>query len=113
MPQPSGYSLKKNQIQLITPHKHLDQHLQIHNMTYNKFINRNLVFLWKTHLIIFFFFLEFLESGPFKYRLPINTTYFKHIDDILIFLLQNIKIEEIAEKFNNVEPSINFTYEKE
>ena len=31
-------------------------------------------------------FLEFLESGPFKYRLRINTTYFKYIDDILIFL---------------------------
>ena len=58
-------------------------------------------------------FLEFLDSGPFKYRLPSNTTYFRYIDDILIFLPQNIKIEEIAEKLNNVEPSINFTHEKE
>ena len=57
-------------------------------------------------------FLEFLESGPFKYILPINTTYFRYIDDILIFLPQNIKIEKIAEKLNNVEPSINFTNEK-
>ena len=58
-------------------------------------------------------FLEFLESGPFKYRLPSNTTYFRYINDILIFLPQNIKIEEVAEKQSNVEPSINFTYEKE
>ena len=58
-------------------------------------------------------FLEFLESNPFKYRLSSNTTYLRYIDDILIFLPQNIKIEEIAEKLNNVEPSINFTYEKE
>ena len=57
-------------------------------------------------------FLEFLESNPFKYRLHINTTYFRYTDDILIFLLQNIKIEYIAEKLNNVEPSINFSYEK-
>ena len=58
-------------------------------------------------------FLEFLVSGPFKYRLPSNTTHFRYIDDILIFLPQNIKIEEITEKLNNVEPSINFTYEEE
>ena len=56
---------------------------------------------------------EFLDSGPFKYRLLIITTYFRYINDVLIFLLQNIKIEEIAEKFNNVESSINFIYEKE
>ena len=58
-------------------------------------------------------FLEFLVSGPFKYRLPSNTTYFRYIDDILIFLFQNIKIEEIAKKLNNVEPTIKFKYEKE
>ena len=33
----------------------------------------------------------FLESVPFKYRLLINATYFRYIDDILIFLPQNIK----------------------
>ena len=57
-------------------------------------------------------FLEFLESSPFKYRLPSNTTYFRYTDDILIFLHQNIKIEEIAEKVNSAESSINFTYKK-
>ena len=58
-------------------------------------------------------FVEFLESGPFKYRLPSNPIYFRYIDDIFIFLPQNIKFEEITEKLNNIEPSINFTYEKE
>ena len=55
-------------------------------------------------------FLEFLQSGPFKYGLPSDTTYFRYIDNILIFLLQKIKIEEIAEKLNNVELSIHFIY---
>ena len=54
-----------------------------------------------------------IGPGPFKYRLPIYAIYFRYIDDILIFLLQNIKMENIAEKLNNVEPSIIFTYEKE
>ena len=63
--------------------------------------------------VLGYVFLEFLESGPFKYRVPINATYFRFIDDKLIFLHQNLKIEEITEKLNNVEPSINFTYEKE
>ena len=58
-------------------------------------------------------FPELLESSTFKNRTPRNTTYFWYIDDILIFLLQIIKVEEIAEKFNKVEFSINFTYEKE
>ena len=57
--------------------------------------------------------LEFLEFVPFKYRLPINTTYFRYIVDILIFLPQNITIEKIAEDWNNIEASTNFTYEKE
>ena len=52
-----------------------------------------------------------LESDLFKYRLPSNTIYFRYIDDILIFLPQNIEIEEIVEKLN-VEPSINFTDER-
>ena len=58
-------------------------------------------------------FLEFLESSSFKYRLSSNTTYFRYIDHILIFRPQSIKIEELAKKLNNVEPSTNFTHEKE
>ena len=41
-----------------------------------------------------------------------STTNFRYIDDVLISLPQNIKIEEIAKKLNNVEPSINFIYER-
>ena len=56
---------------------------------------------------------EFLEPSSFKYNLPINTAYFRYIDEIVIFPLQNIKIEEIANKLNNVELSINLTCKKE
>ena len=86
-------------------------------MTYFKF-NTNLqkeygLPMWITFSgVLVCVFLSFLESDPFKYRLPSNIIYFRNINDILIFLLQNIKTEEIAEKLNNVEPSINFTYEK-
>ena len=68
-----------------------------------------LSYMW----VCVYIFLEVLESGPFKYRLPSNTTYFIYIDDILISQPTNIKIEKIAEKLNNVEVFINFTYEKE
>ena len=57
-------------------------------------------------------FLEHLESSTFKCRLLSNTTYFRYIDDILIFQPQYIKIEEIVEKVN-VERSIKLTYNKE
>ena len=58
-------------------------------------------------------FLEFLESGPFKFRLPKDAVYFRYIDDILIFLPENTKIEHIKNKLNTVEPSIKFTHETE
>ena len=41
------------------------------------------------------------------------TNFFKTETVFWVFLHQNIKIEEIAAKLNNIEPSINFTYEKE
>ena len=79
------------------------------------FININLVSLWENQLsgVLTSLLLEFLESDPFIYRLHINATYFRYIDDILIFLPQNIKIKNITEKLNNTELSINFTHEKE
>ena len=55
-------------------------------------------------------FLEFLEYGPLKYRLPISATYFRYIDYILIFLPQNIKIENITEKLDNIEHSYNLSH---
>ena len=74
-----------------------------------------MAFPWEISLsgVLACLFLDFLESGPFKYRLPSNITYFRYIDDILLFLPQDIKIEEITEKQNIVECFINFTYEKE
>ena len=74
------------------------------------FINKNWVSQWETRLVMSI--LEFLEFGPFRYRLPINTIHFRYIDSILIFQPQNIKIENIAEKLNTFEPSINFTFGK-
>ena len=56
-----------------------------------------------------FIWLVFLT---FKYRLPSNTTYFRYIDDIFIFLPQNVKIEEIGEKLRNVEPFYETRYAK-
>ena len=55
----------------------------------------------------------FLESRSLNYTLLLNVIFLKYIDDILIFLPQNIKFKKIAEKLNNVEPFINFTNEKE
>ena len=80
-------------------------------MTYLKFNNK--FFKQNYSLpVLAGLFLEILKSDPFRYRLPNNTSYLKYIADILCFLPQKIKIEENAEKLNNVEPSINFTYEK-
>ena len=53
-----------------------------------------------------------LESVNFKYKLPINVSCFRYSDVILSFLPQNKNIENVAEKLNHAEPSINFTYEK-
>ena len=55
----------------------------------------------------------FLEFIPFRYRLPIDTKYFRYIDNILIYQPRNVKIKNIDEKLNIVESSINFTHEKE
>ena len=63
--------------------------------------------------VLVYLFLEFLKSDLFHNRLLSNTTYFLYIDDILIFLPQNLKIEETAKKLTNIEPSIIFTREKE
>ena len=41
--------------------------------------------------------IESLELGSFKYWLPINATYFRYIDNVLIFLHQNIEIENIPQ----------------
>ena len=53
-------------------------------------------------------FLEFLESGTFKYKLPSNTTYLRYIVDILFFYAKTSKLKRQQKKLNNFEPSINF-----
>ena len=65
----------------------------ITNMTYfkfnNKFYKQKYGLLMGNPLsrVLACLFLGFLESGPFKYRLLSNTTYFRYINNILIFLL--------------------------
>ena len=58
-------------------------------------------------------YLEFLESGPFKYIIPNTARYFRYIDDILLIYLQYLDLHSITDRLNNVEPSIKFTYELE
>ena len=57
-------------------------------------------------------YLEFSESGPFKYIIPNTVHYFRYIDDILIYP-QDLDLHSITDRLNNVEPSIKFTYELE
>ena len=91
----------------------------ITNMAYfkfkNKFFKQKYVLSVGNPLSIVLacLFLEFFRICSFKSSQLGITTYFRYIEDILIFLPQNIKIEEIAQKLNNVVPSINITYEKE
>ena len=58
-------------------------------------------------------YLEFLESGPFKYIIPNTARYFRYIDDILLIYAQDLDLHRITDRLNNVEPSIKFTYELE
>ena len=58
-------------------------------------------------------YLEFLESGPFKYIIPNTARYFRYIDDILLIYPQDLDLHSITDKLNNVEPSLKFTYELE
>ena len=58
-------------------------------------------------------YLEFLESGPFKYIIPNTAHYFRYINDILLIYPQDLDLHSITDRLNNVEPSIKFTYELE
>ena len=51
-------------------------------------------------------YLEFLESGPFKYIIPNSAHYFRYIDDILLIYPQDLDLHSIIDRLNNVEPSI-------
>ena len=58
-------------------------------------------------------YLEFVESGLFKYIIPNTARCFRYIDDILLIYLQDLDLHSITDRLNNVEPSIKFTYELE
>ena len=56
-------------------------------------------------------YLEFLEFQPFKHILPNDIQYFRYIDNILNIYPKEHNIPQIVLKLNQVEPSINFTYQ--
>ena len=58
-------------------------------------------------------YIEFLESGPFKYIIPNTASYFRCIDDILLIYPQDLDLHSITDRLNNVEPSLKFTNEPE
>ena len=59
------------------------------------------------------FFLEFLESKPFKHIIPKDAEYFRYIDDILLIFNKNVDLQKLVDRLNKKEPSIKFTYEVE
>ena len=50
-------------------------------------------------------YLEFLESGPFKYINPDTAYYFRYIDDILLIYPQDLDLQSITDRLNNAESS--------
>ena len=58
-------------------------------------------------------YLEFLESQPFKHILSNHIQYFRYIGHILIIYPKEHNIPQILQKLNQIEPSINFTYQLE
>ena len=58
-------------------------------------------------------YLEFLESGPFKYIIPNTARYFRYIDNILLIYPQDLDLESITDRLNNVGTCVNFIYELE
>ena len=62
--------------------------------------------------VLAYIYIEFLESGPFKY-IPSYASCFRYIDDILLIYPQGPNINRITDRLINVEPSITFKYELE
>ena len=58
-------------------------------------------------------YVEFLESGPFRYIWPNTAHYFRYIKDILLIYPQDFDLHSITDRLNNVESFIKFTYELE
>ena len=58
-------------------------------------------------------YLEFLESGPFEYRILRNSNYFRYVNNILLIYSQEFDLVKITDQLNKVEPTIKFTHELE
>ena len=54
-------------------------------------------------------YLEFLESDPFEYIILSNSSYFRHIDNILLIYPQELYSKRIIDRLNDIEPSIKLT----
>ena len=50
-------------------------------------------------------YLEFLESGPFKYIIPSNSNYFRYIDDIQLIYPQELRLVKITDGLKKIEPT--------
>ena len=51
-------------------------------------------------------YLEFLESGPFKYIISNTAHYFRYRDNILLIYPKGLDLHSITDRLNNVEPFI-------
>ena len=58
-------------------------------------------------------YLETLEAGPFQEILPKNSIYLRYIDDTLLICPTRTNIETLTERLNNVDETIQFTFEEE
>ena len=49
-------------------------------------------------------YLEFLESGPFKYIISSSAGHCRYIEDILLIHSQDLDLNSISDRQYNVEP---------
>ena len=62
--------------------------------------------------VLAYLFVEFLEFGSFKFIIHQDSRYFRYIEDILLVYPQNNYLRKIMDRLNNIELTINFTYEQ-
>ena len=58
-------------------------------------------------------FIEFLDSGPFRFMIPKDSSHFYYIDEILLIYTRNYYLTKFTDRLNNIEPPLDFTYESE
>ena len=59
------------------------------------------------------FFLEFLESGSFKFIISEDYDSFPNIDVMPFKHPQNDILKKFTDRFHNIESPVDFTYEQE